>query len=363
MASKIKNEYEPDYVSPPGETLLETLEALGMSQVELAERTGRPKKTINEIIKGKAAITPETALQFERVLGVPASFWNKREYHYRESLAREEERERLAKQTTWLDRLPVKTMVKLGWIPAAEDRVTQLQHALNFFGVASPQEWRGLWSGSQPAFRRSLAFESDPGAVAAWLRKGELEAQQLVCAPYDEARFKDVLAKVKALTAATPERFEPELARLCASAGVAVVFVPELPRTRVCGATRWLTPVKALIQLSLRYKTDDHLWFTFFHEAGHILLHAKSKLFIEEEDGGDGEEEEANKFAANMLIPAPALRSFCAQGDRSLAAVERFARAQGVSPGIVVGRLQHEGFLPRTHGNKLKVRFQWTEMK
>ena len=363
MASKIKNQYEPDFVSPPGETLLETIETLGMSQAQLAERTGRPKKTINEIIKGKAAITPETALQFERVLGVPASFWNKREYHYREFLAREEERERLAKQTTWLEKLPVKAMVKLGWVPAAGDLVTQLQHILNFFGVASPQEWRGLWNGSQPAFRRSSAFESDPGAVAAWLRKGELEAQQIVCASYDEARFKGVLVEIKGLTVTTPEHFEPNLVRLCASAGVAVVFVPELPGTRVCGATRWLTPVKALIQLSLRYKTDDHLWFTFFHEAGHILLHGKSRLFLEEENSGDGEEEEANQFAANLLIPATALRSFCTQGDRSLAAIQLFARAHGISPGIVVGRLQHEGFLPHSHGNKLKMRFQWAETK
>lgn len=363
MANKVNNQYEPDLVSPPGETLLETIEALGMSQAQLAERTGRPRKTINEIIKGKAAITPETALQFERVLGVPASFWNKREYHYREFLAHEEERERLAKQTTWLDKLPVKAMVKLGWMPASGDPVTQLQHALNFFGVASPHEWKELWKGSQPAFRRSSAFESDPGAVAAWLRKGELDAQQIVCAPYDEARFKGVLTEVKALTVATPERFEPELGRLCASAGVAVVFVPELPQTRVCGATRWLTQAKALIQLSLRYKTDDHLWFTFFHEAGHILLHGKSKLFLEEENGGDGEEEEANQFAANWLIPKLALRSFCEKEDRSLAAIQRFAREQGISAGIVVGRLQHERFLPRTHGNKLKVRFQWVETK
>ena len=83
MSNVIQNQYTPDYVSPPGETLQEVLEERGMSQAELAERTGRPKKTINEIINGKAAITPETALQLERVLGIPASFWNNRERRYR----------------------------------------------------------------------------------------------------------------------------------------------------------------------------------------------------------------------------------------------------------------------------------------
>ncbi|MEY2914970.1 MAG: hypothetical protein RLZZ184_4279 [Cyanobacteriota bacterium] len=98
MESKIQNRYNPDYVSPPGDTLLEVLEHRGMTQAELAERTGRPKKTINEIIKGKAAITPETALQLERVFNIPASFWNNRERHYREFLAQKEEKKRLAKQ-------------------------------------------------------------------------------------------------------------------------------------------------------------------------------------------------------------------------------------------------------------------------
>jgi addiction module HigA family antidote len=75
--------YTPDHVSPPGETLLETLEMLGLSQAELAERTGRPKKAINEIVQGKVAITPETAMQLELVLKVPATFWLAREEKFR----------------------------------------------------------------------------------------------------------------------------------------------------------------------------------------------------------------------------------------------------------------------------------------
>jgi addiction module HigA family antidote len=363
IMNQTRNQYRPDYVSPPGETLSETLESLGLSQADLAERTGRPKKTINEIIKGKAAITPATALQLERVLGVPASFWNQREYHYREFLAREEEKARLRKQVEWLDRLPVKSLIKLGWIEASKDKVTLLQHTLNFFGVATPQKWDELWRGSQPAFRKSRSFKSNPAAVAAWLRKGEVDAQRINCASYNEAKFKSVLRQIRGLTITGPEYYEPELVRLCASAGVAVVFVPELPGTRVFGATRWLTPNKAVIQLSLRYKTDDHLWFTFFHEAGHILLHGKTKLFLEDDSDRDGQEGEANRFSAEMLIPERDLRRFKAKDERNLEAIKTFAKEIGLAPGIVVGRLQHEGFLPRSHGNGLKARCEWPGTK
>src|SRR4030043_874947 len=127
MSKDIKNQFIPDYAVPPGETLLETIEAIGMSQAELAERTGRPKKTINEIIKGKAAITSETALQLERVLGAPAGFWNNLERNYQENLARIDEQRRLQKQISWLNRLPINAMIKNGWVKGFKDNIQQLR--------------------------------------------------------------------------------------------------------------------------------------------------------------------------------------------------------------------------------------------
>jgi len=366
--SNVVNEYHPDIVSPPGETLQEILDDIGMSQAQLARRTGRPTKTINEIIKGKAAITPETALQLERVLRVPAGFWLRREQHYRESIARQKEREGLATQTEWLRsrRIPWKEMVSKGWIDPSDpdDPVQVLEAVLGFFGITSPYQWFAL--DYQAYFRQSHAHEVNHAAVAAWLRKGELEAHAIHCAPYDPHRFRDALRKARALTLASPEVFVPELRAACAAAGVAVVFVPELSGTRVSGATRWLSPTKALIQLSLRYKMDDQLWFSFFHEAGHIVLHGKSEVFLETEDeeAMNSKETEANAFAADLLIP-PAqmarLRLLIPAQERfiSLEKIRKFSSEIGVAPGIVVGRLQHEELLPHSHGNGLKVRLAW----
>lgn len=364
MSNVIQNQYTPDYVSPPGETLQEVLEERGMSQAELAERTGRPKKTINEIINGKAAITPETALQLERVLGIPASFWNNRERRYREARVRAEEQERLQKQIAWLDLIPVKAMIKLGWIQRYQDKVEQLRSVLNFFAVASPEQWEGIWCSTHVFFRKSQAFQTDPGAIAAWLRQGEIEANEISCASYDANKFREVLRQIRTLSVEPPEIFQPEVVRLCAEAGVAVVFVPQLPKIRTCGATRWLNPNKALIQLSLRYKTDDHLSFAFFHEAGHILLHGKRDVFLEGKgvQGVDEQdlEEEANKFAADILIPPAELKRFLASGQQqSKLVIEQFAAEIGIAPGIVVGRLQHDGVLPPTHCNDLKQGFEW----
>ena len=146
---------------------------------------------------------------------------------------------------------------------------------------------------------------------------------------------------------------------MCAQAGVALVFVPELPKTHTSGATRWLTRDKALIQLSLRYKTDDHLWFTFFHEAAHILLHGKKTVFIEDNTKSDLLEKAADKFALVTLISPADYKSFLKKGDKSTPAIKRFARSQGIAPGIVVGRLQHDKYLPHSCGNDLKQKYVW----
>ena len=279
-------------------------------------------------------------------------------------MAQKEEKKRLGKQVTWLKEIPVTAMIKSGWIRCYRDKVEQLREVLNFFAVASPEQWAGIWLNNHIEFRQSQAFPSDPGAISAWLRRGEIEASEIVCAPYNTNKFKDTLQKIRTLTLELPEIFQPKVVQLCAEAGVAVVFVPELPKMRTSGATHWLNSDKAIIQLSLRYKTDDHLWFTFFHEAGHILLHGKRDFFLE----GTGivsvedqeKENEANKFSADILIPPRDLQRFLTSISQiSKANIIEFANEIGIAPGIVVGRLQHDKILPSSHCNDLKQRWEW----
>lgn len=338
-----KHPFKPDYTFPPGETLLETLEALGLTQKELAARMGRPLKTINQIIKGTAQIMPETALQLEKVIGVPASFWNNAESNYREHLARLEDEKRQKDEVGWLDRFSYKKMADLGLVITVQDKTARVGQLLRYFGVASPKQWHSTYGELRGAARESGSFETDLGDFSAWLRAGEVLAQKRHCQPYDKEVFASNLKAIRALTAQNPSKIWPEVCRLCAEAGVAVVLVPELPKTHVFGFTRWLTQEKALIQLSLRYKTDDLLWFTFFHEAAHILLHGKRDVFVEYRGIDNPKETEANQWASEFLIPAAAWSAFLSKlpARPSAAAIQAFARQQSIAPSIVLGRLQH----------------------
>jgi addiction module HigA family antidote len=360
MATKSSYAFKPDYAIAPGATLHETIESVGISQAELAKRTGRPLKTINEIINGKAAITAETALQLERVLGVPASFWNNLERNYRESLASLKEDKALKEIHEWVKSFPVKELVKRNALAAYEDNIGLARALLQFFGVSSQAAWQQIWMSPQAAYRRSSAFEASREATAAWLRLGELEAKKIQVPEFNKSMFKQVLGSLHNVMGLSIAELKSRLTKECKSAGVKVVFVKELPGTRVHGAVRWVgeTPV---IQLSCRYKVEDIFWFTFFHEAGHVVLHGKRDVFLEDDSRDGDKEDEANAFASNYLIPESEWRKFVASRRFSETEVTTFAEQVGIPAGIVVGRLQHEKKILPSRLNFLKRRLDLTE--
>jgi HTH-type transcriptional regulator/antitoxin HigA len=297
------------------------------------------------------------AQRLELVTGTPARLWNRLEANYRSDLERLRERRDLSACAHWLAGMPVSALLKRGALPdEPSDRVSRVEQMLSFFGVASVDAWEDVYGNLVCAFRQSTAYEVKRGAVSAWLRLGELAAQDVRCAPFDGAGLRAAIPELRALTIEPPEVFSSKMQNICAAHGVAVVFVEEVTGARASGVARWLTPVKALIQLSLRYRTDDHLWFTFFHEVDHVLRLRKSEVRIEgtSDAADDPDETKADRFARDVLIPP---RDAAELGRlNSPTAVRKFAARIGIAPGIVVGRLQHDNFWRQSRGNDLRRR-------
>lgn len=370
--TELRDSFMPDWVLPPGETILEAAEERGWTQSELAQRLGYSEKHISQLINGKVPITLDAAQRLERVLGSTLDFWLSLEANYRKHLARLNAERCYSDWIDWLDELPLKDLMASGVIEkcrlVAKNKPQLVQACLKFFGVASPDEWRSHYGGMELAFRRSRAEQCDVGAISAWLRLGEIRAEELIrqnIPKYNKAAFQQALHTIRGMTCFPPQEFEPQMHELLYEAGVLLVMVPAIRRAHVSGVARWLGPSRPLIQLSLYGKTNDKFWFTFFHEAAHILLHANSKeekrsIFLDDPNAvhaDDPREHEANQWAANMLIPKE-------YTDRlptltSEAAICAFAKEINVHPGIVVGRLQHDKILPfPTNLNKLKESFQ-----
>lgn len=357
-ASESHSDFRPDWISPPGDSIADLLEEQGWNQSAFAERMGYTEKHISLLINGKAAITEDSAFKLERVTGMPAGFWLSREAQYREAIARIDEERSLAGEVAWLRDLPVRHMIQHGWIREFPDTGAQVAECLRFFGVASTKAWQSSYQEPIAAFRASKRFSIDAAATATWLRQGERAAGSVETQPYDKAKFRASLSLIRELANEhDPRVFAPRLVEICAQAGVAVVFAAAPKGCPVSGATKWLTPTKALLMLSLRHKSNDHLWFSFFHEAGHLLLHGKRMMFIDIEGKlEDEQEDEANKFATETLIPA-SFNGTLAELPATEAAVLGFAQTVRIAPGVVVGRMQKEGLLSWNKLNHLKVRY------
>lgn len=350
--------YEPDYAVPPGWVLEERLEDRQFSHAEFARRCGRSPKLISEIIAGKAPIEPITALQFEKVLGLDASVWLGMESDYRLHQVREAEKQRAQELKEWSKAFPVTELIKRGAIPKPSSTGDRVSSLLSFFGVASVEAWRNRQNQLKVAYRHSPSFKSDDFALATWLRLGEIEAEKTECPAYSEQRFRQSLAHIRKLTAAQSNKQLDEAQRLCRDAGVALAIVSPLPKTALSGVAWWLTPRKAVILLSTRHKRDDHLWFSLFHEAAHILLHSKKRIFIDETGRAIADADaEADRWAADFLIPRTDWRRFTTSSRFSRTYVKQFARQQGIAPSIVVGRLQHEKYITYDQLNDLRVSF------
>ena len=365
MATETTNnkKYNPDFATPPGETLQETIEELGMDQRELATRLGMAHKTVNQIIHGKAPITHETAIGLERVTSVPASFWANREAIYRERLVRMEEAKSLEDDLEWLSDIPTTELRKRGFIKAARKGPKMLEEVLTFFGTNNTSAWRNYWKGftdrCRMSARKSVHHETRDAALATWIRIGEIGAQKIDCKPFDLKRFKDNVCQIRDLTTLLANEFISKMESLCADAGVALVLVPKMAKVPWNGACWWMTPKKAVIELNLRGKTEDQFWFSFFHEAGHIVKqHGKKAVFINSNADYDSLEKEADEFATNTLVPKSRRDEIIGLGTKQ--AMQSFANEIGISPGIVAGQYQHiTQCFNYQWLHDLKRRFEW----
>lgn len=353
---------DPDYAVPPGETLRDRLSEIDMTQADLARRTGLTAKHINQVVRGSASISAEVAQRLSYVTGVPASWWLRLEADYRAALARLEQDEALQDSAAWVDTMPVQALVSVGALPREpKDRLSRFKQLLEFFGVASVDAFENIWRVPAAAFRQSSAYQVEAGAVAAWLRLGELAALERDLPSFDEEGLRARVPEVRSLTRRPINEGVSRLVSLTAESGLALIFVPDIPGTRAYGATRWLGGSRRpLIQLSLRGRTDDKLWETVFHELKHVLDHDRRAVFVELE-GEDqaarttpqpSEEAEAEAFARTLIVPSsfePELADL-----KTIEDVLDFAERLDVAPSLIVSRLQRDGLWRYDQGRPLK---------
>lgn len=290
----------------PGEILDEKLQEMGMGVKEFATRVSKPEKTIIAVLKGKSSITPDMAVAFEMVTKIPADMWLRHQKSYDEFIARKKREKTLKEGMRWAKKFPYAEISNLGWFAGIDNKQGELRNIVDtlctFFAVSSPKGWEDFYLNQRlrVAFSITLAEACDPYALSAWLRRGEIQASELtINIKYKASLLRGILNSISEIRTKKADNNRDILVPLLGNAGVKLIFTETLSSAPVKGCARYIYGVPC-IQLAKNYDTDSEFWFTLYHEIGHILLHGKKDIFMENVNYGDKDpekEKEADEFA------------------------------------------------------------------
>ena len=370
----MSNSLIPARVISPGRILQRELDARGWTQKDLAEITKRPPQTINEIIKGTKQITPETARELSAALGTTAKFWTNLETNYRLNLAKKKQKESEIERRSRLYTLaPISELIKRQWIKSTKSLDELEQSVCQFLGIKSPQEIPQLSvnfrKGASPGFDSGACvvrhsqhgsgissltesissrqvLEPEYNAKIAWCKRVEQVVSKQTLKEFKLDKLREAIPDL--LRYAQKEEDIAHIPQMLNDLGVHFAIVPHLNKTYLDGAVFYLEN-HPVVALTLRHNRIDCFWFSLMHELAHIVAgHRGVYLDNLDELEQNSKEEEANKLARNWLIDEQAWNSFIVQTQPrfSKRAIIDFAQAQNRHPGIILGRLQHEGLVP-----------------
>lgn len=351
--------FEPRWASAPAETIRRVLSQRNWNADDLSERLGIGPTETRRLLDGKRRIDAPVAELLASTLGGSSEFWCEREAQFSASSKALLEEE-FARQ------FPLEEMLKRGWIDSSPSWREEARNVLAFFNVETPTEGASRLQGAlcSARYRASPSFDSDAVVLTTWMRQAERLADLSGRRPWDSAVLQRQITNLRALSKiADPAAFIPRAQTALESAGVALVVLRPLEGMRVSGVSFWTEQGTPTVALTARHMSDDHFWFTMFHELGHLLLHPEGGTFVDEFESvldDSNLELEANDFAVESLLPY-GIGEIEALGPKSLTirAVAHFASSHGVAPGIVVGQLQHAGVLRANQLNGLKRRYRW----
>lgn len=337
--------------TPPGATIKEQLLDRAMSQKDFACRMDMSEKHISHLINGEVQLTPEVALKLEMVLGIPAKFWNNLEAIYREKLTLVREEKEMDEDLKQVKFYPFKEMVKNKWIENVKSNEGKVFALRKYFEVVNLSLLKD-YKITRIACRRQDISEKANYALTAWAQRAKIEARKINTKKINLQKLEKSLQKIRAMTNVKPEIFCKQLIDLLSECGIAIVFLPHIRGSFLHGAT-FLDNKKIVIGLTVRGKDADKFWFSLFHEIAHILKgHIFNDQYILDKD-----EKDADAFAKETLIPEKLFEKYASQGCFTTTSLKKAAKYFGIDEGILIGRLQKEGYIKYNQFNELKTKY------
>lgn len=335
--------------TPPGFTIKEQLEDRFLTQKEFALRMEMSEKHISKLINGEVILTPEMAIRLEMVLGIEASFWLNLEARYREKIEKIKLENSMDEDIKLINNFPYNEMVSMQWIEKANSNEEKVINLRKFFEVNR----LGLLFENEKInvlYRRININDKSNYFLLTWAQKAKLEARNVIVKSINIEGLKKEIIKLREMTFLDPKIFCPKIVEIMSNYGIALIFLPHIKGSYLHGAT-FYDKNKIVVGLTVRGKDADKFWFSLFHEIGHIILGHINEDYYEDM------ELEANNFAQNILIPDDEFKLFISKNDFTERNIIEFSNKINIDYGIVVGRLQKDGYISYSKYNNLKTKY------
>jgi HTH-type transcriptional regulator/antitoxin HigA len=366
-----KVEYENILAFHPGYYISDLIKDLDMTQDEFAKRINITPKNLSDLVNGKASISDRIANNLSLMLGTSIEMWLDMQKKYDQKVLEIERLKAQKQEEEYLSMIDYSYFEKLGVVQSTKDVGERISELFKYLNISSFKVF------TKPFFERQFdaevaKFRKKQCADVRILLNSNIWIQTVInigrkteTKPYSEKSLRDYLPQIRAMTLQDIADIIPNLCRILSECGVAFVLVPGLKNSGVYGATKWINKDKVVLGMTNRGQYADIFWFSLFHELGHVLQKRIKKTIVDFEtsDNINDDEKEADQFARDRLIPPKEYQSFINKRFFSKKEICSFANSIEIHPGIVVGRLQKEGYVHYSHLNMLKQRFVLSHME
>lgn len=356
------SEYKDIVAFHPGYYIADVIEDMGVSQAEFATRLGTNTKTLSYLLNGQANITNDLAKKLSVMMGTSPDVWLNLQNTYDQKLIEIQQAKDFDEQAEIVRLIDYKYFIEIVGLPVTKAIKEKIANLCGWFKVSDLRIM--LTPDFLVNYRTGVSNVNEKNIInsRAWIQTAINFSHRIETNPYDAEKLKAYLPELRSMTVQSPEVFMPRMREIFAECGVAFVLLPNLKNSGVNGAVKWINDERVVLAMNNRRLDADIFWFSLFHEIKHVLQRKIKTVFIsygEKEmiELNEKLEEDADNFATNYLIPAVAFRRFSPNKFTSDAEIIAFAKSIGVHPGIVAGRLQHEGILPPNRCSKFKEKY------
>ena len=355
-------EYNDLVAFHPGYYIADIIDDMGITQSEFATRLGTNTKTLSYLINGQANITNDLAKKLSMMLGTSEEVWLNLQSTYDKKLIEIQKKKDIDKQAEIVKLIDYKFFVDVAGLPETKVLGEKITNLCKYFMVADLRNM--LETDFLVNYRTGVNTVSEKNVInsRAWVQTAINYSKKIETTNYDAAKLKSYLPELRGMTLQKAEVFLPRMKQIFAECGVAFVLLPNLKNSGVNGAVKWVNEDRVVLAINNRRLYADVFWFSLFHEIRHVLQRKTKTTFIsytEDEMIEENKklEEDADCFATNYLIPPAELQKLSPSKYISDEEIVAFANSIGIHPGIVAGRLQHEGIIPPNRCARLKEKY------